>query len=163
MSTAMLPNRIRSIAYALPPPYDTLLASILARIPAERLITDPLRLLTWGTDASFYRLVPKLAVVAESEEEVIFLLAECARLGTPVTFRAAGTSLSGQAISDSVLLLLGDRWRRCEIGPDATTVTLQPSVIGAEANRRLARHGRKIGPDPASIDTAMIGGIAANN
>jgi D-lactate dehydrogenase len=158
-----LRNRLRGFAYVPLPPYDALLASVLSRIPADRLITDPLRLLTWGTDASFYRLVPKLAVVVESEEEVIFLLAECARLGTPVTFRAAGTSLSGQAISDSVLLLLGDRWRRCEIGPDATTVTLQPGVIGAEANRRLARHGRKIGPDPASIDTAMIGGIAANN
>jgi D-lactate dehydrogenase len=80
-----------------------------------------------------------------------------------LTFRAAGTSLSGQAITDSVLLLLGDRWRRCEVGPDAATITLQPGVIGAEANRRLARFGRKIGPDPASIDTAMIGGIAANN
>jgi len=158
-----LPNRLRGIAYVPPPPYDTLLARISSHIPADRLITDPLRLLTWGTDASFYRLVPKLAVVVESEEEVIFLLAECARLGTPVTFRAAGTSLSGQAVTDSVLLLLGDRWRRCEIGADATTVTLQPGVIGAEANRRLARHGRKIGPDPASIDTAMIGGIAANN
>ena len=31
------------------------------------------------------------------------------------------------------------------------------------ANRRLAPFGRKIGPDPASIDSAMIGGIAANN
>ncbi len=36
-------------------------------------------------------------------------------------------------------------------------------MIGAIANRRLARFGRKIGPDPASIDAAMIGGIAANN
>src|SRR5476651_2755529 len=96
MSTAMLPNRIRSIAYALPPPYDMLLASVSSRIAADRLITDPLRLLAWGTDASFYRLVPKLAVVVESEEEMIFLLAECARLGTPVTFRAAGTSLRSE-------------------------------------------------------------------
>ncbi|MGO8911569.1 MAG: FAD-binding oxidoreductase, partial [Bradyrhizobium sp.] len=162
-SFALVTGGTRGIAYVPPPPYDALLASISSRIPAERFITDPLRLLTWGTDASFYRLVPKLAIVVESEEEVIFLLAECARLGTPVTFRAAGTSLSGQAITDSVLLLLGDQWRRCEIGPGAATITLQPGVIGAEANQRLARHGRKIGPDPASIDTAMIGGIAANN
>ncbi len=163
MSASMLPRRISGVTYALPPPYDALLASVSSRIPAGRLITDPLRLLTWGTDASFYRLIPKLAVVVESEEEVTWLLAECARLGTPVTFRAAGTSLSGQSITDSVLLLLGDQWRRCEVAADAATITLQPGVIGAEANRRLARYGRKIGPDPASIDTAMIGGIAANN
>lgn len=148
---------------ALRPPYAELYREAAAFIPAERLITDPLRLLTWGTDASFYRLVPAIAAVVESEEELIRLLAACARLGAPVTFRAAGTSLSGQAITDSVLVLLGDNWRRCEIGEDGGTVTLQPGVIGAAANRRLSSFGRKIGPDPASIDTAKIGGIAANN
>jgi D-lactate dehydrogenase len=148
---------------ALRPPYDELYRDAAAFIPQERLITDPLRLLTWGTDASFYRLIPAIAVVVESEDEVIRLLAACARFRCPVTFRAAGTSLSGQAITDSVLVLLGDNWRRCEIGADGETITLQPGVVGAAANRRLSSFGRKIGPDPASIDTARIGGIAANN
>ncbi len=159
----MLPSRYRAFERALHAPYDALYRSVLAYIPDDRLITDPLRLLTWGTDASFYRLLPRIAVVVESEDEVVRLLGDCSRLGTPVTFRAAGTSLSGQAISDSVLVLLGDNWRGCKIGPAAETVTLQPGVVGAAANRRLARFGRKIGPDPASIDAAMIGGIAANN
>jgi D-lactate dehydrogenase len=144
-------------------PYDELWREVSAFVPRERLITDPLRLLTWGTDASFYRLVPALAVVVESEDEVVRLLDACARRRTPVTFRAAGTSLSGQAITDSVLVLLGDNWRGCRIGPDAETIALQPGLIGAQANRFLAGFGRKIGPDPASIDAAMIGGIAANN
>jgi len=148
---------------ALRSPYDALRRDAAAFIPQERLITDPLRLLAWGTDASFYRLVPAIAVVVESEDEVRRLLKACARHRTPVTFRAAGTSLSGQAITDSVLVMLGDNWRNCAVGEDAETVTLGPGLIGAEANRRLARFGRKIGPDPASIDTAMIGGIAANN
>lgn len=144
-------------------PYDELHRLLRTFIPAERLVSDPLRLLTWGSDASFYRLLPKLVVVVESEAEVRQLLAHCATLRTPVTFRAAGTSLSGQALSDSVLVLLGDGWQRCAISPDARTIALQPGVIGAAANRALAPHGRKIGPDPASIDAAMIGGIAANN
>lgn len=146
----MLPSRYRAFERKLAPPFDALYRALSAYIPADRLITDPLRLLTWGTDASFYRLVPRIVVV-DSEDEVVRLLADCAGLGTPVTFRAAGTSLSGQAISDSVLMLLGDGWRRVEIGPAAETVTLQPGVVGAAANRRLARFGRKIGPDPASI------------
>ena len=79
-----------------PTPYDELYRELGAFIPAARLITDPLRLLAWGTDASFYRLVPKLVVVVE-ESEIRRLLECCARLQTPVTFRAAGTSLSGQA------------------------------------------------------------------
>jgi D-lactate dehydrogenase len=144
-------------------PYDALHRELGAFIPAARLVTDPLRLLAWGTDASFYRLVPELVAVVHSEDEVRRLLECCVRRGTPVTFRAAGTSLSGQALSDSVLVLLGDGWRNVSISDDAKTITLQPGVIGAAANRALAPLGRKIGPDPASIDAAMIGGIAANN
>ena len=147
----------------LPAPYRQLQEELAAFVPTERLIVDPLRLLAWGTDASFYRLVPKLLVVVDDEAELRRVLAGCARLGTPVTFRAAGTSLSGQAISDSVLVMLGDGWRGIEVAADGASITLQPGVIGAAANRRLAPLGRKIGPDPASIDAAMIGGIAANN
>ncbi|MFO1324626.1 MAG: FAD-binding and (Fe-S)-binding domain-containing protein [Burkholderiales bacterium] len=159
----MPPFDARQGARELTPPYDRLYAEAAAFIPPARLVTDPLRLLTYGTDASFYRLVPKIVVVVAGEDELIRLLALCARLGTPVTFRAAGTSLSGQAISDSVLILLSDGWRRCTPAADGSTITLQPGVIGAAANRALAPFGRKIGPDPASIDAAMIGGIAANN
>jgi D-lactate dehydrogenase len=144
-------------------PYDELQRELAAFLPAARLVTDPLRLLAWGTDASFYRLIPQLIVVVETEAEVRRVIACCARLATPLTFRAAGTSLSGQALSDSVLVLLGDGWQRMQVADDALTITLQPGVIGAAANRRLAPLGRKIGPDPASIDAAMIGGIAANN
>jgi D-lactate dehydrogenase len=144
-------------------PYDELARLLARHLPKERLVTDPLRLLAWGSDASFYRLTPQLMVVVEDEAEVRQVLQHCAALGTPVTFRAAGTSLSGQAITDSVLVLLGDGWRGISVSADASQVTLQPGVIGAAANRRLAPLGRKIGPDPASIDAAMIGGIAANN
>src|SRR4051794_18391481 len=147
----------------IPATLTALIRTLAGFIPRERLITDPLRLLTWGTDASFYRLLPALAVVVDTEDEVRNLLVVCARVGAPVTFRAAGTSLSGQAITDSVLMLLGDGWRGCVIDARAGTVDLQPGVIGAAANAKLAPYGRKIGPDPASIDAAMIGGIAANN
>ena len=122
-----------------------------------------MRKLAYGTDASFYRLVPQLVVIVESEAEVGRLLAACRKHGTPVTFRAAGTSLSGQAVTDSVLAMLGDGWGGIDIAADAATVRLQPGVLGSEANRRLARFGRKIGPDPASINACKIGGIAANN
>ena len=155
--------RIAGEPAALPAPYAALHAALASLLPPERLVTDPLRLLAWGTDASFYRLVPKIAVVVETEAEVVRVVAECARARLPLTFRAAGTSLSGQAISDSVLVLLGDGWRGCAPGADGATIALQPGVIGAVANRALAPYGRKIGPDPASIDAAMIGGIAANN
>jgi D-lactate dehydrogenase len=147
----------------MPPPYERLYRDLARFMPRERLVTDRLRTLAYGTDASFYRLVPKIVAIVESEDEVVGLLAACRAHRAPVTFRAAGTSLSGQAISDSVLALLGGGWRNWSLGPGAQTIRLQPGIVGADANRFLAAYRRKIGPDPASIDTAKIGGIAANN
>ena len=146
-----------------PHPNETLCREFEAFIPASRLISDPLRTLAYGTDASFYRLIPKLVVEVADESEVTRCLELAREHGTPVTFRAAGTSLSGQAITDSVLLRLGHGWRRHAINEDASEVRLQPGVIGEQANRYLAPFRRKIGPDPASINVAKIGGIAANN
>jgi D-lactate dehydrogenase len=132
-------------------------------IPAERRFDDPLSTLAFGTDASFYRLIPKLVIRVESEDEVVALLQLAQRDRVPVTFRAAGTSLSGQAISDSVLIVLGDNWNGREIRAQGQQIRLQPGVIGAQANAWLAPFGRKIGPDPASINACKIGGIVANN
>lgn len=137
---------------------------LLKFIPCERLIDDPLRTLAYATDASFYRLVPKLVVKLVDENEVSRLLYYANQLNVAVTFRAAGTSLSGQAISDSVLAMLeGNAWRDYKITPNGKFISLQPGIIGAQANAYLAPIQRKIGPDPASINAAKIGGIAANN
>jgi D-lactate dehydrogenase len=140
-----------------------LIRDLVGVVPSARLVRDPLRLLAYGTDASFYRLVPKVVVKVDDEAEVKGVLEACRRHRAPVTFRAAGTSLSGQAVTDSVLMVLGDGWNRAAVEGDGAVIRLQPGVIGAAANRRLAAFARKIGPDPASIDTAKIGGIAANN
>lgn len=144
--------------------YDALSAHLRGVIPEHRLVRDPLRMLAYGSDASFYRLVPKIVVIVESEFDVARLLGLCRDFAAPVTFRAAGTSLSGQAVSDSVLAILGDGWSGIEVlGRDAGAIRLQPGVIGSDANRRLAPFGLKIGPDPASINACKVGGIAANN
>jgi D-lactate dehydrogenase len=79
------------------------LTEISRFIPRKRIYTDELRRLAWGTDAGFYRMIPQIVIRSENEEEVSRLLAIAGRLNVPVTFRAAGTSLSGQAISDSTV------------------------------------------------------------
>ncbi|PHI27918.1 FAD-binding and (Fe-S)-binding domain-containing protein [Budvicia aquatica] len=132
-------------------------------IAKECIFTDPSRTMAYGTDASCYRLIPQIVVRLDSEREVQQTLVLAQKYKLPVTFRAAGTSLSGQAITDSILITLGDNWRQYKIFGDAGYIRLKPGVIGADANRYLAPFGRKIGPDPASIDACKIGGIAANN
>ncbi|MDD3352812.1 FAD-binding and (Fe-S)-binding domain-containing protein [Zoogloea sp.] len=142
---------------------SSLINALRQKLSAERVITDELRRLAYGTDGSFYRLIPEVVVVVHDEEEVRQVVEVARTHRRPVTFRAAGTSLCGQAVTDGVLVLLGEGLAICEVGADGATVRVGPAMIGAEVNRRLAPFGRKIGPDPASINAAKVGGIAANN
>ncbi|MBX9299108.1 FAD-binding oxidoreductase [Chromobacterium vaccinii] len=145
------------------PAHADFLQDLRQTMPAARIFTDPLSKLAYGTDASFYRLRPQIVARVESEGEVAELLRLARRHHVAVTFRAAGTSLSGQAVSDSVLAVLGDGFNHGEVLDGGARIRLSPGMIGAHANAMLMPFGRKIGPDPASINTAKIGGIAANN
>ena len=119
-------------------PHKQFIKDLAALNPAPEVYTDSLRCLAWGTDAGFYRLVPQAVVRPRTEEQVCEIMRTASRLGVPVTFRAAGTSLSGQAITDSVLLVAGKYWEGYTIGPDAATITLQPGIIGERVNDILA-------------------------
>jgi D-lactate dehydrogenase len=143
--------------------YHTLYENLTRQIDASRIYHDPLHTLAFGTDASFYRLIPQMVIKAKDENEISFLLKEAHKLAIAVTFRAGGTSLSGQAISDSVLVIAGEEWRNYEILDEGKKIKLQPGLRGLRVNQLLAPYNRKIGPDPASIQSALIGGIAANN
>ena len=132
-------------------------------IPRDRIYTDDLHCLAWGTDAGFYRRLPKIVVRSKDEAEVARLLRLADKYGLPVTFRAAGTSLSGQAITDSILIVAGKNWERYEVSADAATITLQPGIIGERVNEILKPYGKIFTPDPASKKSAMVGGIVMNN
>ena len=129
----------------------------------ERVLARPIDRLGRSADASIYRLIPEAIVRPRGTGEVRELFAWARRRRRHLTFRAAGTSLSGQAVTDDVLVELGPHFRSARVLDDGARVWAQPGVVGGHLNRLLARHQRRIGPDPASIDTAMIGGIVANN
>ena len=114
---------------------DSFLREIKAILPKDRIYTDELRTLAWGTDAGEYRLVPRIVLRASDEGEVSRILAVTSRMGVPVTFRAAGTSLSGQAISDSVLLVAGKNWEKSCYHPEDGSVTLQPGLMAVISDR----------------------------
>ena len=143
--------------------YKGFLNEISAILPKDRIYTDELRTLAWGTDASFYRLTPQVVVRAKDEDEVSVIVKVANKYGLPFTFRAAGTSLSGQSVSDSILIVAGKNWEDYSVAPDAESITLQPGIVGARVNQILKPLGRVFPPDPASIGSAMVGGIVANN
>ena len=132
-------------------------------LPSDRVYTDELRTLAWGTDASFYRLTPQVVIRAKDESEVAAIVKLASKYGLPFTFRAAGTSLSGQSVSDSILIVAGKNWEDYSVAPDGESITLQPGIVGARVNQILKPLGRVFPPDPASIGSAMVGGIVANN
>ncbi|HSB60068.1 MAG TPA: FAD-binding and (Fe-S)-binding domain-containing protein, partial [Vicinamibacteria bacterium] len=145
-------------------PLDPLLVHDLGRLlePA-RVLHRPIDRLARSADASIYRLVPEAVVRPRGLAEVRALLAYARRHRRHLTFRAAGTSLSGQAVSDDLLVELAPHWRGVRVLDGGRLLRAQPGVIGGHANRLLAPFGTRIGPDPASIDACMIGGIVANN
>ncbi|PPC77990.1 4Fe-4S ferredoxin [Pokkaliibacter plantistimulans] len=145
------------------PEYRAFASEMDGILTADSIIDDPLRLLAYGTDASFYRLIPQLVLRPKTSAQISSILRKARQHNLPVTFRTAGTSLSGQAITDSILIQLAGNWQGYHIHDGAHAISLEPGVIGAQANKYLAPFQRKIGPDPASINAAMIGGIAANN
>ena len=143
--------------------FSCFLKAVKNVIEEPNLIENELQRYAFGTDASFYRLTPQLVIKINNEEQLIKIIKLSNQYLIPITFRAAGTSLSGQAITDSVLIILSQQWNKITVLEKGIKVKLQPGVIGSHANRALANYDRKIGPDPASINSCKIGGIAANN
>ncbi|WP_441002333.1 FAD-binding and (Fe-S)-binding domain-containing protein [Pseudocolwellia agarivorans] len=139
------------------------LLNIREILASEQIIEDITRRRAFGTDASFYQLIPQLILKIDTEIQIQKVIALAHKFDVPITFRAAGTSLSGQAITDSVLIMLSTDWTQYQVKDEGNLISLQPGIIGADANKHLVKYQRKIGPDPASINTCKIGGIAANN
>lgn len=114
-------------------------------------------------DASHFLLIPQAVVTAGSAADVGGLLRASAEQGVPLTFRSGGTSLSGQAVTDGVLVDVRRNFRDVEVLDGGARVRVQPGVTVRALNARLAPYGRKFGPDPASEAACTVGGVVANN
>ena len=147
----------------MPDPAASLRQALSAAVGPDHVLTRPIDLAAFASDASVYRIVPA-AVVRPREIAQVRAVFDAAReRGVPVAFRAAGTSLSGQAVTPGVLIDLSRHWRGIEVLDAGARVRVEPGAVGAAVNARLLRHGARIGPDPASIQACMMGGILANN
>lgn len=129
----------------------------------DRVYTDYLRRYAYGVDASCYSYLPKVVVKAQDESEVRRLIRLGQQCGTPFAFRAAGSSLSGQCSCEDVLIVCNDGFKKMEVLNNGLALKCDCGVIGSDANDMLQPYNRKIGPDPATIATALIGGILNNN
>jgi D-lactate dehydrogenase len=148
------------VAAGTPEPLRSELEAVLG--PA-RVASRALDLIRYASDASPYRSIPKAVAIAASIEDVVKLTALARRTGTPLVFRAGGTSLNGQSQTDGILVDVRREWRGMWAEDGGSRVRTQPGAVLGHVNRLLARHGRRLGPDPASTDIACVGGVIANN
>jgi D-lactate dehydrogenase len=130
---------------------------------SRKISLNLIDILTNSRDASFYNYTPEAVLKPETEQDIINLFLWCRKFNKHITFRAAGTSLSGQALTDGVLVDLNSAWKSFDITKNNISVTADCGVIAGKINENLKRIGKKIGPDPASINSCTIGGIIANN
>lgn len=131
--------------------------------PENRIRANYIDLVSFASDAGFYYLVPQAVVQPANEEEIIRLFKLSQESTIPLVFRTGGTSLSGQSITDGILVDLSQHWSKIQIEAEGKLVRVQPGVTGALVNSFLRKYQQKIGPDPSSIQAAMIGGILSNN
>jgi D-lactate dehydrogenase len=144
-------------------PDPHLRAGLAELLAPERVLTRTIDRVARANDASVYRLVPAAVVQPTSIDEMRSLFRFSRDYRIPLTFRAAGTSLSGQAVTDGILVDVARYWRQMQVEDGGAAVRFQPGVIAAAVNSSLAPYQAKIGPDPASINACMMGGVLANN
>jgi D-lactate dehydrogenase len=129
----------------------------------EQVKTRLIDLVRYASDASPYRLTPQVVVLPRTSQDVAKVLAYCRQHGKHATFRAAGTSLNGQCQGDDILIDVRRHWSGGKVEADGQRLRARPGLILAHGNAMLQRHGRKLGPDPASGHACTVGGVIANN
>ncbi|MGZ8559100.1 MAG: FAD-binding and (Fe-S)-binding domain-containing protein, partial [Chitinophagaceae bacterium] len=132
-------------------------------VPQTRMRSRFIDCISFASDAGFYHLVPKAIVNPVNEAEIISLFQFSQQHKIPLVFRTGGTSLSGQSITDGILVDLSQYWNKISIEEAGASVRVQPGITGAMVNAHLKKYSKKIGPDPSSISAAMMGGILSNN
>jgi D-lactate dehydrogenase len=142
---------------------EPLRSRLVAAFGSEQVLTRAIELVKYASDASAYRLIPKAVVTPRDTEDMVKLLRLAHELGTPLVFRAGGTSLNGQTQTDSILVDVRRHWHRARIEDQGARARVQPGVVLGHVNRMLLRHRRRLGPDPASTNIACVGGVIANN
>ncbi len=130
---------------------------------ADRVLCRPIDLLRYASDASPYRLFPKAVVIAQDVDDLRKLFDYARQWGESVTFRAAGTSLSGQSQGDGLLVDVRRHWAGVTVEEGGKRLRARPGTVMAHANAALFRYGTRLGPDPASANACTVGGVIANN
>ncbi len=132
-------------------------------LSSKDFVRKPIELFSTASDASCYKILPESIFRPQGLEDVISIMQYCRENSSHLTFRAAGTSLCGQSQTNGILVDLSRGWRNFSVINNGKKIFTECGVIAGKINERLAKYGRKLGPDPASINSCTIGGVIVNN
>jgi FAD/FMN-containing dehydrogenase/Fe-S oxidoreductase len=114
----------------------------------------------YATDASLFERMPLAVVRPRTAADVSATVRWAAENELTIHPRGGGTNLVGSAIGPGIVVDTSRLMRRVVAFDDAgATVRVQPGVVAAELDQRLASRGRMLGPDPATISVTTIGGM----
>ncbi|MEU3992047.1 FAD-binding and (Fe-S)-binding domain-containing protein [Streptomyces platensis] len=142
---------------------EPLRGDLIALLGADKVLHSLSDLVRYASDASPYRFVPQVVVLAEDLDDISAVFSYAHGKGRKVVFRAAGTSLNGQAQGEDILVDVRRHWAGIEVLDGGARARIRPGTTVLRANTTLARYGRLLGPDPASAVACTLGGVVANN
>jgi len=140
---------------------DAIITGLAALLPADAVISDPLRLKPYETDGlPAYRQLPLAVVLPDTTEQVAAIRRFCHAAGVRVVPRGARTSLSGGALpmADAVVIGLMRMNRILDIDYADRCATVQAGVTNIGITNAVQGRGFFYAPDPSSQLACMIGG-----
>ena len=118
----------------------------------------------YSSDASLYRVVPRVVVRPRHRDELDAILDVAREFETSVTMRGAGTSIAGNAVGPGIVVDTVRHLNRIvAVDPEARTAVVEPGVVHASLQAAVAAHGLRFGPDPSTHTRCTIGGMVGNN
>jgi FAD/FMN-containing dehydrogenase/Fe-S oxidoreductase len=118
----------------------------------------------YSTDASLYRVVPRVVAFPRAIDEVAAALDVCRSMGVPLTSRGAGTSIAGNAVGTGLVLDFSRHLNHVdEIDRDTRTARIEPGIVLADLQRAARPYGLRFGPDPSTHNRCTVGGMIGNN
>ncbi|MFQ5992298.1 MAG: FAD-binding oxidoreductase, partial [Nitrospiraceae bacterium] len=147
----------------MPEKKGAIAADLRRQLGSDKVRDDFATLTAYAVDASMYRMVPQVVVLAENEGDLETVCTYATATGVSLTPRAAGTNLTGSAIGSGIVLDVSRLNQIMEVNAEERWARVQPGIVFAELNHRLAPHGLMFGPDPSSGEMCKLGGMLSNN
>jgi FAD/FMN-containing dehydrogenase/Fe-S oxidoreductase len=140
------------------------LAAALRGAGLAEVDDSPRRRAEYSSDASNYRVLPRIVAFPRHAEEAAAALDVARQAGVPLTSRGGGTSIAGNSIGPGIVLDFSRHMNRVlAVDPEARTAAVEPGAILDHITAAAAGYGLRFGPDPSTHSRSTIGGAIGNN